>query len=58
MTTACDEDEGDWPYEPHLPTVWDDDPNPEVGRLYGPDGALLSIVRARDPLAFGFTGSA
>lgn len=28
--------------------------NPEVGRLYGPDGSLLVIVRARATVPFGF----
>lgn len=28
--------------------------NPEVGRLYGPDGSLVSIVRARATVPFGF----
>lgn len=28
--------------------------NPEVGRLYGPAGELLAIVRARPAVPFGF----
>ena len=28
--------------------------NPEVGRLYAPDGSLLRVVRARAVVPFGF----
>lgn len=29
--------------------------NPEIGRLFGPNGELLSIVRARPVVSFGFS---
>lgn len=29
-------------------------PNPEVGRLYGPAGELVSIIRERATVTFGF----
>lgn len=32
--------------------------NPEVGRLYGPTGDLMSIVRARATIPFGPQSSA
>jgi hypothetical protein len=34
-------------------TVWDD-PNPEVGRLLGPNGQVAKIVRAKPDHPIGF----
>lgn len=39
---------------PPAPTLVEEE-NLEVGRLYGPDGSLLAIVRARATVPFGFT---
>jgi hypothetical protein len=39
--------------EPHKPTVTVED-NPEVGRLLGPDGRLVKIVRAKPERRVGF----
>lgn len=38
---------------PDAPTL-DVEENPEIGRIYGPDGALISVVRVRDEIPFGF----
>jgi hypothetical protein len=47
----------DWIWQeapvPETPTVTVGD-NPEVGRLYGPDGRLVRIVRARTERPVGF----
>ncbi len=34
-------------------TVWEDD-NPEIGRILGPDGRLIRIVRAKPERRVGF----
>lgn len=35
-------------------TVWPQDTNPEVGRLFGPDGNLAKVVRVRPDHPIGF----
>lgn len=56
-----DDVEGEWwangQYDaPPAPTL-DVEDNPEVGRLYGPTGDLISIVRVRAEVPFGFQGA-
>ena len=37
----------DWLYDqPIIPTVWDDEPNPVIGVILGPDGERLKTVRS------------
>jgi hypothetical protein len=36
------------------PTVWDDDPNPVIGVILGPDGEPLLEVRAQPQRRIGF----
>ena len=40
-------------YPPGNRTVWEEE-IPEVGRIYGPKGELISIVRARPKRKIGF----
>jgi hypothetical protein len=52
--------QGEWVWSasrvhpPSTVTVWEDD-NPEVGRILGPKGQLLRVVRARKEKKVGFT---
>lgn len=39
---------------PGVPTVYDDDPNPIIGVIHGPDGDVLAEVHARPVVPFGF----
>jgi hypothetical protein len=49
------DDESDWdPPNVDTPTVWDDDPNPVIGVIVGPDGEPLVHVRQRTPRPMGF----
>ena len=48
-------DSHEWEYResPSL-TVYDDESNPVIGCMLGPDGDVLRVVRAREPFPFGF----
>ena len=47
------DDDLEWPWEPQNPPQVDYDDPPEIGRIYGPDGSLVLIVRPpRRPFGF------
>lgn len=50
---------GDWTgWKDPAPLVVYEDPNPIVGRLHGPDGAVLLVITERPEVPFGFQSPA
>jgi hypothetical protein len=53
MAQVPDSDEWEYRESPSL-TVYDDESNPVIGCVLGPDGDVLRVVRAWEPFPFGF----